>query len=61
MKDDILLELRANKQISSSRLKQKEKYRLARDLGFSSYEAVILQNWAEARIRALAESRQSKQ
>jgi hypothetical protein len=60
MNDETLLRQMTTKQVIASRMKQKEKYKLARELGFSSYEAVILQNWGEARIRALAESRKSK-
>lgn len=38
----------------------KKRYHLARDLGFSSDEAVILQNRTEATIRRLAAERKGK-
>lgn len=55
MKNDAeLLKNRVIKQTGKLRLRQKERYRLAKKLGFSASEAVILQNWSEDRIRELA-------
>jgi hypothetical protein len=55
MKNDTeLLESRVKKQTMKIRLKQKERYQLAKTLGFSASEAVVLQNWSADRIRAVA-------
>jgi hypothetical protein len=57
MKDSELLENRVRDLKSRISRSQKEKYRLAKELGFSAVEAAVLQNWKEGRIRALAESK----
>jgi hypothetical protein len=54
--DALLLESRVRKNYEKGRSKQKEHYLLAKSLGFSAVEAVILQNWSEERIRALAKA-----
>ena len=36
---------------------RKERYELARRLGFTGTESAVLQNWSEERIRVLAEER----
>ena len=55
--DNDLLERRVRQQTMKTRMKQKEKYQLAKRLGFSGTEAAVLQNWAEDRIIALADFR----
>ena len=57
MNDSELLVTRVKAANERVRKFQKEKYQLAKSLGFSSVEAAILQNWSEERIRALAESK----
>jgi hypothetical protein len=58
MKNDTeLLASRVTEQTMRIRVKQKERYRLAKQLGFSASEAAILQNWREERIRGLAKSK----
>jgi hypothetical protein len=57
MNDSELLGVRVRAANERVRKFQKERYQLARSLGFSGVEAAILQNWNEERIRALAESR----
>ena len=37
---------------------QKRRYELSRELGFSSQEAIVLQNWKEEDIRRLAQDKQ---
>lgn len=49
-----LLQDRVSRQKNSLRTRQKKMYQLAKNLGFSAGEAVILQNWSEDRIRGLA-------
>lgn len=39
------------------RTKQSQRYHLARELGFSAKEAVVLQNWGEKATRDLAAKR----
>ena len=57
MNDSELLVTRVKAANERVRKFQKEKYQLAKSLGFSAVEAAILQNWSEERIRALAESK----
>jgi hypothetical protein len=57
MNDSELLGVRVRAANERVRKFQKERYQLARSLGFSGVEAAILQNWNEERIRALAESK----
>ena len=57
MKDSDVLRQSVIARRSGLRQRQKESYELAKRLGFSAAEAAILQNWAEARILALAEER----
>ena len=52
-----ILARRVTLQRSSLRRRQKAMYRLAKELGFSTSEAVVLQNWSESRVRAVAERR----
>ena len=42
------------------RKRQWKNYHLAKSLGFSATEAVILQNWKESTIRRLAEEREGE-
>lgn len=51
------LKKRLNKQQTAHRNRQKANYTLAKSLGFQPAEAVILQNWKESDIRALAKER----
>lgn len=55
--DEAILKARVARVKESSRSRQKKKYQLAKDAGFTSQEAVVLQNWSEDRIKRLAESR----
>lgn len=48
---------RAKADTEKKRLKMKTRYRYARDLGFSSSEAVILQGKSEYIIKRLADER----
>lgn len=57
MNDSELLVTRVKAANERVRKFQREKYQLAKSLGFSSMEAAILQNWSEERVRALAESK----
>jgi len=57
MNDSELLQNRVRETRARVGQSQKSKYRLAKELGFSSGEAAVLQNWKEERIRALAESK----
>lgn len=57
MNDSELLVTRVKAANERVRKSQREKYQLAKSLGFSSMEAAILQNWSEERVRALAESK----
>ena len=57
--DAKLLKSRVTKYEIKSRLRQKKMYQLAKELGFLGCEAVVLQNWSEARIRKLAESKKN--
>ena len=54
MDDKKLLQDRVSRQRGVLRTRQKKMYQLAKALGFTANEAVILQNWGEDRIRALA-------
>lgn len=47
------------KRRKTHRLKQNQRYHLAKELGFSPSEATILQNWNEETIRRLAQERTS--
>ena len=51
------LEERVKKLKETAAARQKSGYQLARDLGFSSYEAMTLQNASEETIRRLAKER----
>ena len=57
MNDSELLVTRVKEARERVRKFQRDKYQLAKELGFSGVEAAILQNWNEERIRQLAESR----
>jgi len=57
MNDSELLKNRVSESKERTRQFQKDKYQLAKSLGFSGVEAAILQNWSEERIRTLAESK----
>lgn len=54
------LEKRASEFKSDAITNSSSKYKLARELGFSSYEANILKGYDEETIRRLAEERKSK-
>ena len=51
---------RVEKNLDSQRAKQKTRYHLAKELGFSPAESAVLQNWSEADIRKLAKERAVK-
>ena len=51
------LERTAQKRRRTFQRQQNDRYHLARSLGFPPMEAVILQNWSEETIRALAKER----
>lgn len=57
MNDLELLEKRVRETRERIGKNQKERYQLAKKLGFSPWEATILQNWKTERIVALAESK----
>jgi hypothetical protein len=57
MNDSELLEKRVRETRERIGKSQKERYRLAKKLGFSPWEATILQNWKTERIEALARER----
>ena len=57
MSDIELISLRVAENRQAHRKRQKERYELAKKLGFSPKEAVILQNWSLERILALTESK----
>lgn len=61
MEDFTLSDLknRVKKRYDKLREQQKQRYQLARELGFNSQEAVILQNRTPALIRKLARERQT--
>lgn len=46
-----------NKRVAEHRRKQKERYDLARSLGFSGAEATVLQNWTNDKIKLCANER----
>ena len=48
------LEERAKRQREAQRERLHKRYHMARELGFSSEEAAILQHWRESDIRSLA-------
>lgn len=52
-------ELQAGVKKYNDRLKstQRERYRLAKDLGFSTAEAVVLHNWGKGKIIKIAKER----
>ena len=52
-----ILEARVKEGLKRARERQRYRYQLARSLGFSAAEAVVLQNWAEAVIKQLAEDK----
>jgi len=57
MNDAEILEVRVRESVGKRRIKQKERYALAKSLGFSPDEAAVLMNWSRERIEALAESK----
>jgi len=48
---------RANQWFENLKANKRARYKLARDLGFSSPEATILSGWSIKRIKKLAEDR----
>jgi len=59
MTDLTLVGLKSRVETNALKLREKQKasYQLARSLGFTGNEAVILQNHSEATIRRLADER----
>lgn len=57
MTDTELLQERVATGREARRRKQKERYELAKEMGYSTDEAVVLQNWSLKRILALPKSR----
>lgn len=57
MSDSELLEKRVRETRERLARNQRERYQLAKKLGFSPWEAAILQNWKTERIEALARER----
>lgn len=60
MSNDLTLE-GLTQRVNANRQRQKERYELAKSLGFTTAEAVILQNHPEATIHRLADERKNKQ
>jgi len=55
------LEVKAQKWYEAQKANKRARYKLARELGFSSQEASIVCGWGVKKIQQLAEERLSKQ